>query len=321
MKRDYPILRFGSRGEEVKYAQLLLKACGFYENYAIDGLFYRGSRAATISYQHSVASLNPDGIIGPLTWASLEQSQVVTPEDPAETEPVICELNEEIFKSWMDLVNVLISTPVKYGPGRGGFDTPDRAWVIRDKSGQYPAGHSFGYYGFVCNSFTNFACAYLLRYNEQFTPGGSMVNLFEVMEAKDEIHPVKGYPSVPWRGYGPHSQRVLSTVSDVPLSLVNAQRDLLPVFLFCGEGRRTRTWYNYSHCSIIVNIPGEPLKRIAADGYRNSGGFSATPMVYRTLSDNWIADFDETKRVRPYGISFSQKVLDRPIYPVRLETI
>lgn len=72
-----PTLRKGDKGDEVKYLQELLNAEYPNEVIAVDGIFGSGTQAAVRAYQHD-HGLNPDGIVGALTWAELEA------DDPAE---------------------------------------------------------------------------------------------------------------------------------------------------------------------------------------------------------------------------------------------
>jgi peptidoglycan hydrolase-like protein with peptidoglycan-binding domain len=65
-----PMIRYGSRGEAVTEAQLLLNGHGAAPPLAPDGIFGPLTRAATIAFQGS-HGLVPDGIIGPLTWGAL----------------------------------------------------------------------------------------------------------------------------------------------------------------------------------------------------------------------------------------------------------
>jgi peptidoglycan hydrolase-like protein with peptidoglycan-binding domain len=64
------MIRYGSRGLEVQYAQERLNA-HIGAGLIVDGIFGRLTRAATLEYQMS-HGLARDAIIGPLTWASLD---------------------------------------------------------------------------------------------------------------------------------------------------------------------------------------------------------------------------------------------------------
>ncbi len=63
------LLRYGSKGEEVKKAQTKLKSLAYYD-YKLDGIFASITKDAVIAYQKD-NNLKVDGIIGPETGGSL----------------------------------------------------------------------------------------------------------------------------------------------------------------------------------------------------------------------------------------------------------
>jgi len=65
------MIRLGSRGREVTYAQERLNAHGATPPLGVDGIFGKLTRRAALDYQNSHA-LSADAIIGPKTWASLD---------------------------------------------------------------------------------------------------------------------------------------------------------------------------------------------------------------------------------------------------------
>lgn len=64
-----PNLRKGSTGDHVRTVQRLLTV-------SVDGQFGNGTDAAVRSFQRS-RTLSPDGIVGPLTWAELDELQQI----------------------------------------------------------------------------------------------------------------------------------------------------------------------------------------------------------------------------------------------------
>jgi hypothetical protein len=70
-----PTLRWGSSGDEVAKLQETLQHLGFYHG-TIDGRFGALTRAAVIAFQQQ-AGLDPDGVVGPATWAVLADEQPV----------------------------------------------------------------------------------------------------------------------------------------------------------------------------------------------------------------------------------------------------
>ena len=67
------ILRLGSRGENVKTLQTLLKQQKLY-NGPVNGIFDRQTRSAVIAFQRS-KKLHADGIVGSQTWTAIRSSQ------------------------------------------------------------------------------------------------------------------------------------------------------------------------------------------------------------------------------------------------------
>jgi hypothetical protein len=65
-----PTLQRGDDGADVERLQEALAAAGYYDG-TIDGDFGRGTRRAVQALQRTVG-LNPDGVVGPDTWAALE---------------------------------------------------------------------------------------------------------------------------------------------------------------------------------------------------------------------------------------------------------
>ena len=78
--RDIPIspvrrtLRRGSQGDDVRQAQILLISWGMNPG-EVDGVFGKQTEAATKAFQKA-QGLTVDGVIGPATWAALEQPVV-----------------------------------------------------------------------------------------------------------------------------------------------------------------------------------------------------------------------------------------------------
>jgi len=76
-----PLLRFGSRGEDVRQVQTWLNAVrsGVPGNpiLAVDGIFGPLTQGAVIAFQRHFG-LAPDGIVGPITWGELARQQSVS---------------------------------------------------------------------------------------------------------------------------------------------------------------------------------------------------------------------------------------------------
>lgn len=65
-------VRYGSKGGTVKELQQKLNDSGASPPLVVDGIFGPKTRAATVTFQKS-QSLEPDGIVGPLTWGALDK--------------------------------------------------------------------------------------------------------------------------------------------------------------------------------------------------------------------------------------------------------
>ena len=73
------MLRLGSHGWQVKRLQRLLRARDLYpEPATIDGDFGEITEAGVKAFQQ-FADLEPDGIVGPLTWQALAAADVKLP--------------------------------------------------------------------------------------------------------------------------------------------------------------------------------------------------------------------------------------------------
>ena len=79
LKAEPPTLRFGSGGWQVKRLQKLLRQQGLLPaEAAIDGDFGQITQLAVEAFQQR-HDLEPDGVVGPLTWRALETADVVAP--------------------------------------------------------------------------------------------------------------------------------------------------------------------------------------------------------------------------------------------------
>jgi len=79
LKPSPPVLRLGSVGWHVKRLQRMLRGRGLYPEPAkIDGDFGEITEAAVRAFQE-FADLEPDGIVGPLTWHALVAADVKAP--------------------------------------------------------------------------------------------------------------------------------------------------------------------------------------------------------------------------------------------------
>jgi hypothetical protein len=77
------MLRYGSTGDDVKELQQKLNDGGAVPPLVVDGIFGPKTRGAVVAYQGG-HGLSPDGIVGPLTWGSLDAGPgpKPQPDDP-----------------------------------------------------------------------------------------------------------------------------------------------------------------------------------------------------------------------------------------------
>lgn len=69
---ERPQLTLGSRGAAVGELQTLLNALGYVAG-PVDGIFGEQTLNALMNFQHD-SGLDMDGIVGPLTWATLDDA-------------------------------------------------------------------------------------------------------------------------------------------------------------------------------------------------------------------------------------------------------
>ena len=89
LKQSPPLLRLGSEGWQVKRLQRLLRERDLYPEPAkIDGDFGEITEAGVKAFQE-FSDLEPDGVVGPLTWQALAAADVTMPvAAPVRLQPV-----------------------------------------------------------------------------------------------------------------------------------------------------------------------------------------------------------------------------------------
>lgn len=68
----HPTVRSGSRGSAVEELQQKLNADGAAPELVVDGIFGPKTRAAVVAFQTKY-SLEPDGVVGPITWGKIDE--------------------------------------------------------------------------------------------------------------------------------------------------------------------------------------------------------------------------------------------------------
>lgn len=331
------VLKIGDRGSEVRHLQLQLKAAGF-DPGDIDGFFGKRTLAALTAFQSDAENLSVDGIYGPETAAALEQALVVrdnqSPDPSQEPAPPACA--DDTWAAFLKLRDLVTSTPVRYGPGRGLFDKTNRQWIITYGPGRLDSKDWRSHLGktypsFHCSSWTNFFLGWLLRYNERFTHAGNIPSLFTVLEASPDVHTIDGGGD--YRGYGPFCQEIVSdgdtlTRRGLPKALdireLYARKDHLPTFLVCAESTRTANGWRLWHHTVVFVIDhrtaGNPMYRLAADGFCDSSGYSGRPMEWIEIEEATFPRFD-SENYRVYGVRSADGTYGggAPIFDVVLE--
>jgi hypothetical protein len=328
-------LQLGSRGKEVRELQLWLKALHF-DPGDIDGIFGKRTRAALIDFQEQYESLADTGILDAETEAAIEQALVIrdseSPDVAQDSAVVPCA--PEIWTAFLGLVETVTKTPVRYGPGRGLFK--DGHWVITYGPGglnrkAWPCHRSKCYPSFHCTSWTNFFLGWLLRYNEDFTHAGNIPSLFALLEKSRDLHAQKEGGA--YRGYGPYVTEIVSNGSTLPrkkqakvldIRELYERRKTLPTFLVCGQSTHTVNGWKWWHHTVVFAVdhssPDAPMYRIAADGFKDSRGYSGKAMEWIEIDADAFSRFDNAI-YRVYGVNSSDGRYggDRPIASVTLE--
>lgn len=330
------MIGINSHGQPVKELQLQLKAVGC-DPGDIDGIFGQRTQAALKAFQERYERLEDTGLFDPETASTLAQALVSKPDKatPPVIEPaaqVACK--PEIWSAFLELVDLITKTPVRYGPGRGLFH--DGKWVITHGPGAlgakgWQSHQGKTYPSFHCSSWTNFFLGWLLRRNEQYTHCGNIPTLFDLCERSVDVHQITGGGS--YCGFGPHCRKLASCgdthkrtgIADVlDLRELYERRATLPTFIVCGQSTRLDGGWKWWHHTVLFAIdhasPDAPMFRLAADGAQDARGWSGQAMERIEITPASLPKFDRAV-YRGYGIVSQDGSYggDRPLAPVVLE--
>lgn len=299
-------LRKGDKGSEVKKLQESLAALG-YDVGAPDGDFGPKTEQAVLLFQLEYTDLDDDGIAGPLTQAKIAWS--LAGLRPAE----LVRCNDETWLAFEKLVDLLTSTPVRYGPGRGlwvgnRFVVTHGPGALNSKSWKNVTGKPYA--SFHCSSFTNFILGWLTRRNDQYTHAGNIPDLLTQLLVQDAtLHQNPG--AGPWRGYGDACTRIDADGSSVKrhgiakamdMTELYMRRASLPSFIIWGQSTKGPSGWKWWHHTGMLAIRDNRMYRIAADGYRTaSAGYSATPMKWTEITDKNLANYGNVV-YRAFGV-------------------
>ena len=320
------LLKLGARGPAVRDLQIRLKATGHHED-RCDGIFGPVTEQSVFDFQ-SDHQLTMDGIVGPITNGALDQAvDVMDPDDedtPAPPAGEICPA--DVWAAWSTVVSTITGLPVKYGPGRGSWDSATSSMMVTwgVKPGRFDWRGADGVYpSFHCSSWTNFLVGWLLRVGVDYTGTGNIPPIWDVLMTRGQAR----YQGIPYRGYAPYIRQLDPSRPYLTAADIWSRRSELSSFVVFAQSTRKRSggWRWWHHTGAFVTdhrAPGLPMNRIAADGWKSSSGiYSSTPMAYLPLSGAWAANDAARHRYRIYCVEGlgNPEIQARPIPPVSIE--
>lgn len=313
------ILKQGAQGPDVEQLQLRLKAAG-YDPGDIDSDFGARTAAAVLAFQADRPDLDDDGVAGPMTLGALDAA-IAKKKKPAAAQPppagvVACEA--ATWTAFQQLVSA-VTAHARYGPGRGLWH--DGKFLVTYGAGQiggtikqWPNALGRTYASFHCTSWTNFFLGWLLRRNEDYTHGGNIPSLFDLLEDGPDLHKIPG--GGVYRGYGDACVAIAADGTGakragcpdpkvVDVRELFARRASLPTFVVCGQSTKrkdgTWNWWHHTVLFVVDHRDRDRLYRIAADGYKGSQGYSGDPMRWVEITDANVGNYAAAV-YRPYGV-------------------
>ena len=114
----------GSTGADVRWAQyLLVRRLILSDQTQIDGIFGPKTKTAVVEFQQS-AGLTQDGIVGPLTWAKLEQGYTMPPTLSQGSQGPVVQKLQEVYNEgrgqFAPAGDPVLATDGIYGPQTKG---------------------------------------------------------------------------------------------------------------------------------------------------------------------------------------------------------
>lgn len=308
------ILRQGDQGAAVEQLQLKLKAAG-YDPGDVDGDYGTKTRDAVLAFQLDRPEIDDDGVAGPMTQGALNAAIART--KPASATPVapssVVPCDAATWTLFMALVDKVTKLPVKYGPGRGlwvkdKFVITYGAGALGGTTRQWPNALGKTYPSFHCTSWCNFFMSWLCRRNQDYTHAGNIPDIWSLLLDSRDVHQNPG--AGPYRGFGDVCYPIVPDGSAVKRSGVPKvmdarelydRRAALPTFVVFGQStKRAGGWNWWHHTGLYVARDGK-LFRIAADGFKGSNGYSASPMKWVEITPANISAFDGCV-YRCYGV-------------------
>ena len=315
------ILNQGSSGPDVEQLQLKLKAAG-YNPGDIDGDYGAKTAAAVLAFKEDRPDLEDDGVAGPMTLGALDAA-IARKKKPASAQPpapaaIACEA-----ATWVAFQHLVseVTAHARYGPGRGLWH--DGKFLVTYGAGRIGGGVATwpnmlgrAYSAFHCSSWTNFVLGWLLRRNKDYTHGGNIPSLFDLLEDGPELHKIPG--GGVYRGYGDACAPITADGTGakragcpdpkvVDARELLARRASLPTFVVCGQSTKrkdgTWKWWHHTVLFVVDHHDRDRLYRIAADGYKDKArGYSGDPMRWVEITDGNVGNYAAAV-YRPYGVN------------------
>ena len=259
------------------------------------------------------------------------------PDKPPASSPAVVPCETVTWNAFQKLVVTITTKPVRYGPGRGLWS--GGKFVVTYGAGRlggavktWPNMLGKPYPAFHCSSWTNFFLGWILRRNEDYTHGGNIPSLFDLLENGPELHKIPG--GGVYRGYGDACSRVIPDGSGAKRSGVSKvvdakelldRRASLPTFIVCGQSTKRQSGWVYWHHTVLFVVDhrdNHRLYRIAADGYKGAKGYSGDPMRWVEITDKNVGNYAACV-YRAYGVDTKDGTYgdpSRPIAAVDFET-
>jgi len=355
MSVDRATLKRGARGSEVQFLQTCLTHLNAYEG-IIDGIFGKNTEKAVKRFQEDIDELSVDGVVGSKTWGALcaamdirtptlekkaDHEEAKEPEKKHSPEKVWPSLPRWLFARMSDAANNMVKVGVNYGPGRGHADVDKKRLIVTigpyglNSKGYRTADKTYGP-AFVCSTFTYFMLCYLFRVNEQFNRAmaGGQPSISDVINATYAWHKLKGASQGYW-GFKPFFKLAKSDGSsrgrrkklskhnlDMDMIEIWERRKELPEIMFCLAASTRKGFFHHTAIIYIDRSRGYQVKRIAADGGKNSQRvFSGTDMDIELVDEAYAKKSQEKGWYRCYGVipDNLDMLADKPDYTLAFE--
>lgn len=324
-------LKHGDNGPDVEQLQLLLKAAGYGPG-DIDGDFGDKTAAAVLAFQVDRPDLDDDSVAGPMTLGALNAAVAKSKKAPPPPSSIV-HCDDDTWKRFETMVDLITKRPVRYGPGRGlwvkdKFVVTYGAGSLGGTPKRWPNILNKAFPSFHCTSWCNFFMSWLCRRNQDFTHAGNIPEIWELLLSTPDVHQNPG--AGPYRGFGDvcfqippdgHAVKRRGVPKILDARELYDRRDDLPTFMVFGQStKKADGWKWWHHTGVYVTRNGS-LYRIAADGSKGASGYSGSPMKFVEITPKNLSNYDNVI-YRVYGVntvdgSYGDK--NRPYAPIDFE--